>query len=190
MPYKFGEDIDYSIDLLKFSDKDDIQSFSCGNEKLDFYIKSEIFSETELDLSDGLHFKVCISGTNKIIVFFSLANSGIIHQLDNYIHLLPAIKIDVFAIDKEFQKMHFNIESKESKNPDDHYYFSDQIMGEVVKHCRNVGETQTLVDYILIYADKKAHRFYQRNLFADYQPFMQREQSQEINALIPMYMQL
>lgn len=63
-------------------------------------------------------------------------------------------------------------------------------MGEVVKHCRNVGETQTLVDYILIYADKKARRFYQRNLFADYQPFMQREQSQEINALMPMYMQL
>ncbi len=54
----YGEDIKYSIGLLSFEDRGRIQSFSCGNESLDRYIKTEIFSSGELDCSDGLHFKV------------------------------------------------------------------------------------------------------------------------------------
>lgn len=190
MIFEYGEDIEYSIGVLEYSDKSDIQEFDCGNEIINSYIRAEIFGETELLLTDGLHFKVCISGTNKIIGFFSLASSGIVHKMDNYLHMIPAIKIDVFAIDKNYQKIHFNKESKQSINNGEHYYFSDQILMEVVRHCREIDTKFALVDYIVLYAAKNAVHFYERNFFGSLEPYMLNEQNMEINSNIPMCMAL
>ena len=46
------------------------------------------------------------------------------------------------------------------------------------------------MDFILLYADEKAYRYYERNGFLGYSEFMIRENNQEINSNIPMYMQL
>lgn len=104
--------------------------------------------------------------------------------------ILPAIKIDVFAVDLNYQKMHYNKVSEDDPDPDNHFYFSDCIMGEVIQHCYEISERYALVDYILLYADKKAYRFYQRNLFINFESFMEKEKNMEINENIPMYMKL
>ena len=57
----YGKDVKFKIGLLKFEDKETIQSFSCDNDVLDRYIKNEIFDEASLNTSDGLHFKVYIN---------------------------------------------------------------------------------------------------------------------------------
>lgn len=111
-------------------------------------------------------------------------------SLSNYTHVLPAIKIDVFAIDVKYQKLHYNEESEQSENPDEHYYFNDDVMGTVICYCKNVNEMYALVKYIVLYADKNAERFYRRNHFGDYREFMVKENNQEIRANIPMYMEL
>lgn len=54
----YGDEVEYSVGLLEYSDRDAIQSFTCGNERLDAYIKAEIFKDGELDTADGRHFKV------------------------------------------------------------------------------------------------------------------------------------
>ncbi|MCR5218146.1 hypothetical protein [Treponema sp.] len=190
MSYKYGEEVLYKIRLLKFSDKKNIQDFSCGNECIDNYVKNEIFSDSELNTEDGLHFIVYIKKTKKIIGFFSLAASGIIHKVDNYVKILPAIKIDIFAIDVNFQKMHFDKDSKAESNPDNHFYFSDKIMGEVIKRCQSISEKHLKARFIVLYADKKALRFYKRNKFANLEKFMEPEKNQEVKNLTPMYMEL
>ena len=43
---------------------------------------------------------------------------------------------------------------------------------------------------LLTPADKKAYRFYQRNLFLDFETYMEQERNMEINENIPMYMKL
>ena len=86
--------------------------------------------------------------------------------------------------------MHYNAESENASNRDEHYYFSDDIIGNVISHCREISEEKALADYIVLYADKKAYRYYERNGFHDYSDYMVKENNQEISKNIPMYMEL
>ncbi|MCQ2548500.1 MAG: hypothetical protein MJ134_00530 [Lachnospiraceae bacterium] len=186
----YGENIEYKYDLIKPEDINLIQAFSCGNENLDRYIQKELIINNDVDTTDGLPYKVVDLNTNEIIGIFSLAASGIIHRQGNYVHVLPAIKIDIFAINTKYQKIHMDAISEASSDPDDHFYFSDAILCEAIKICVKLSEEKIAVKYILLYADKKAKRFYQRNLFHDFADFMEKEQNMEINKNEPMYLPL
>lgn len=188
--YIYGKEVDYEFALLEASDRHKLKSFSCGNKKLDKFITEDIIPESSVINEDGLIFKAEDTKKHKIIAIISLAANGIIFKETNYMKILPAIKIDVFAVDKEYQKMHYNKESEQDPNSDNHFYLSDCIMAEVIRHCNEISESYVLVDYILLYADKKAYRFYQRNLFLDFESFMEKENNMEINDNIPMYMKL
>lgn len=186
----YGEEIDFSIKLLKFKDKKLIQKFDCGNDSLNSYIKLEIFDEDSLNTDDGLHFKVVNNTTKDIIGFFSLAASGVYEKCDNYIKVHPAIKIDVFAIDKRFQKLHFDKNSEQSTLDTDKFYFSDLILTEVVKKIRYINENHASVDFIILYSAKNKVHFYKRNLFLEFTEYMKNEFNTEISNNIPMYMEL
>lgn len=190
MSYVYGEEIDYEKSLLEQEDKESLQNFSCGNIKLDKIIHQELINDYGVDESDGLIFKVVDNKTSEIIAIVSLASSGIIHEETNYSKLLPAVKIDIFAVDVKYQKMHYNKMSEEAENPEDHFYFSDSIMCSFLEHCYEITEKYALVQYVTLYADKKAYRFYERNGFSDFKSFMKEEHNQEINKNIPMYLKL
>ena len=188
--YKYGKEVKFALKLLEYYDKEEVEKFSCGNKRLDDYIHQEIFCGNEVLNEDGLIFKVEDMENETIIALVSLAASGLIFTQTNYMKLLPAIKIDVFAVDVKYQKMHYDEESENANNPDDHYYLSDCIMAEVIKHCNQISEEKALVDYVLLYADKHARRFYDRNLFSEFKTYMKKENIMEINRNIPMYMKL
>ena len=190
MDYKYGEEIAYEYSLIEPGDMNALRAFSCGNENLDRFIHEELIVDGEVNVEDGLPFKVENKVTREIIGVVSIATSGIIFQVDNYTHVLPAIKIDVFAIDIKYQKMHYNEESERESNRDNHYYFSDDIMGTFIRHCQDIAENKAVAHYIVLYADKKAKRFYERNLFEDFGPYMVKEQNMEIEANDPMYMKI
>lgn len=82
------------------------------------------------------------------------------------------------------------MESEHAEDANEHYYFSDDIMGTIIAHCRKIAEEKALADFIVLYADQKAYRYYERNGFKNYSEFMTKERNQEINKNIPMYMQL
>ncbi len=190
MNYKYGKEISYDYHLIKPGDYNALQAFSCNNINLDRYIHNELIIGDEINTDSGLPFKVEDTATRKIIGVVSLAASGIIFKVDNHTQVLPSIKIDVFAIDKKYQKLHYDLESEQSNIPDEHYYFSDDVMGTFIKHCRNISEQQAVAHYIVLYADKKAKRFYTRNLFSDFSEFMIKEKNMEIEANDPMYMEI
>lgn len=190
MRYKYGEEISYEYCLIKPEDYYLLQAFSCGNERLDNFIHDELIRDGEVNIEDGLPFKVVNEDTGEIIGVVSLATSGIIYQVDNYIHVLPAIKIDVFAIDTKYQKLHYDADSEKEVDSNLHYYFSDRVMGSFIEHCQDIAEQKALAKYIVLYADKKAKRFYERNLFEDFAKFMVKEQNMEIEANDPMYMEI
>lgn len=188
--YKYGEEISYDFNLLKVEDYNDLQPFTCGNTKLDSHIHNNVIQNGEIVDEDGLYYVFRDLSTGKIIAVVSLAASGIIFEATNYMHILPAIKIDVLAVDKAYQKMHYDVSSELAQDPDEHYYFSDDIMGTILQHCRNIAEQTLLANFIVLYADKKAYRYYVRNGFLDYSEFMVKEHNQEINENIPMYMNI
>lgn len=187
---RYGEEISYDFKLLKVEDYNDLQPFTCGNEKLDLHIHRDVIREGQIVDEDGLYFVCRDLSTKKIIAIVSLATSGVVYEMTNYMHILPAIKIDVLAVDVEYQKMHYDYRSESSEDKDEHYYFSDDIMSTILQHCREISEEKALANFIILYDDKKAYRYYQRNGFLDYKEFMIKERNQEIHENIPMYMML
>lgn len=97
--YKYGEEISYDFNLLKVEDYDDLQLFTCGNSKLDAHIQKCVVQNEEIVDEDGLYFVFRDLSNNKIIAIVSLATSGIVYTVTNYMHVLPAIKIDVLAVE-------------------------------------------------------------------------------------------
>lgn len=190
MKYLYGDEVEYKYDLIEPEDSEKLRVFSCGNQKLDAYIQEKLITDGKVDTEDGLPFKVWDVNTGEIFAVFSLAASGIVWRIDNYTHILPAIKIDILAVDIKYQKMHMDSYSMESDNSDDHYYLSDSIMCEIIKHCRDIAEKKAAAKYIILYADKKAKRFYERNMFNDFIEFMEQENNMEIVKNDPMYMEL
>ena len=143
---------------------------------------TEIFEEKE---PQGLHFMVTNNSNGDVIAFVSLATSGIVFETGVHVEVLPSIKIDVIAVDKKYQKMPYYEDMGE-----DHCYLSDLIMSSVISHIRTIDEEYALVDYIVLYADKNAERYYERNGFGHYSEYMIKENKMETNENIPMYMAL
>lgn len=188
--YKYGEEIDYSISLLNVTDSIKLKEFDCDNFKLNYYIHNEIIVNGQVKNEDGLIFKFVDDKKDKIIAVVSLAASAIIHTETNYMELLPSAKIDVFAIDKSYQKLHYDNESETAIDRENHYYFSDCILAEVIRHCVEISEKSILVNFILLYANREKIRFYERNGFLEFEEYMEKENKAEINADLPMYMKL
>ena len=180
---RYGKDIDYSdLIIIQPEDREELQAFYCGNKILDNYIHNEIFEGVD---PQGLHFMVKNTANNDIIAFISLATSGIVFETGIHVEVLPSIKIDVIAVDKKYQKMPYYEDMG-----DDHCYLSDLIMSSVISHIRKIDEEYALVDYIVLYADKDAERYYERNGFGHYSEYMKKESKMETNDNIPMYMAL
>ena len=185
----YGEKIQYECDLVKPEDYDKLQAFSCGNEKLDNFIHNELITEKDIN-DDGLPFKYTDKANGDICAIVSLAASGITFKVGPHTQVLPAVKIDVFAVDKNYQKLHMDEISEKAEDKDEHIYFADEIMANVLKHCRNMSEKMLMIKYVILYADKNALRFYERNLFEHFLKFMEKENNMEINKNYPMYMKL
>lgn len=188
--YKYGEAVSYRFELLRADDYDDLQLFQCGNEKLNNHIKSGVIQNDMIIDKDGLYFKFTDCKRETILGIASLATSGVLVKVGGYSHILPAIKIDIFAIDRGYQKLHYDAESENASQKDEHYYFSDDVLGNVVQHCKKIAEQYAYADYIVVYADKNAYRFYERNGFCDFNEYMMKEQNAEISENIPMYLDL
>ncbi len=126
------------------------------------HIHTGIIQHGEIVDEDGLYFVFRDVDTEKIIGVASLAASGIIFEQTNFMHVLPAVKIDVLAVDVDYQKMHYDRASEASDPPEDHYYFSDEIMGEIVRHCRALSETKALAEFIVLLCRCKASSLYKK----------------------------
>lgn len=186
----YGENIHYECDLIKPEDYDKLQAFSCKNKQLDKFIHNELIMDGNIYDDDGLPFKYIDKVSGDICAIVSLAASGITFKEGMYTHVLPAVKIDVFAVDEKYQKLHMDKESEQSENKDDHIYFADEIMADVLKRCRNISESMMMIKYVILYADINALRFYERNFFESFSEFMEKENNMEINKNYPMYMEL
>lgn len=185
--YKFGEEISYSWRRIKIEDKKELSEFRCENKNLDKLINKDIVDNTMSLANDASYYIFKNNDNGQIIAIVGLTMSGILHEQQRYRNLLPAIKIDILAVDHKYQKLHYDVESLEAN---DHYYLSDDILGQIIKYCREISEKYILAEYILLYADKNAIRYYERNGFSTFEEFMSEEYNMYINENVPMYMDI
>ena len=53
--------------------------------------------------------------------------------------------------------------------------YADDIMADVLKRCRDMSEKMLMIKYVILYADVKALRFYERNFFMNSSKYMEKK---------------
>lgn len=154
--------------------------FTCGNSFIDKYFHEKAKNDTNICYAyRELHL-------NKIIGLASICCSGINLNDAHLTSLLPAFKIDYFAIATSFQNILYSPMSDET----DHFYLSDLFLSKMVSEIRQLSQNAVGASYIILYSVQDARHFYKRNLFKEFQPFMKPENNRIIDDCIPMFLEL
>lgn len=175
-----GEDIQFDILPYTKDYENAVRLFDCGNEVLNNYL----FEKAANDFN-AVTYLVVNRDNGEVIGFISLACSGIQYIADDECLrvTLPAIEIKYFAILNTLHKLVYD-------DMDEHFYFSDMVLCEVLKKCRYISDEIVGAKYIILYSVEDAVHFYERNLFKTYTEFMSQDKIRYLNGCIPMYMEL
>lgn len=176
---KYGKDIEKQTLLLTEKYKDFVQSFNCGNEVMDNYLKDKAIDDPQattfitIDVED-----------QTIIGYYTLSCSGLVltHGYDK-ITVYPAVEIKMFAIDEKYQHLPYS-------DDEDYGNLSSMLFSDVIGHIYQFTDEQCGADKILLHSVPDAHNFYLRSGFSDYEEFMKPSTSLFTDGCIPMYMDL
>lgn len=156
-------------------------SITCGKAEIDRYFHEDAQYDTN---------NVCYAYLNRkngdVIGLATLSCSGININSHNLIELIPAMKIDYFAVSEQYQDIELTGES----DPKEHYYVSDAFLSELIKAAREISESYIGATHIILYSVEDAVHFYERNLFAGFEEYMKPEQYRYLEGCKPMYMPL
>ncbi|MDE5768189.1 MAG: hypothetical protein K2H82_02270 [Oscillospiraceae bacterium] len=174
----YGENIKLSMGkLLAEEDKIIIQSFDCGNEVINSYLKEHADQDPQ-----STTFVIYDLEKNLVVSYYSLSCSGFVLNLNSHITIYPAVEIKMFAVDEKYKHMLFS--------QDDEFTLSDYIFSHVIAKIYDFTEKTCGADKIILYAVPQAENFYIKNGFTRFQNFMLQSESKFLDGCIPMYMDL
>ena len=174
----YGENIKLSVSkLLAEEDKAIVQSFDCGNEVINSYLKKYAYQDPQ-----SATFVIYDLEKNFVVSYYSLSCSGFVLNLNSHITIYPAVEIKMFAVDDNYKHVLFS--------PDDKFTLSDYIFSNVIAKIYDFTEKTCGADKIILYAVPQAENFYIKNGFTRFQDFMLQSESKFLDGCIPMYMDL
>lgn len=181
MMKQYGNQINLS-DAIKMteSQKDIVQTFNCGNEVINEYLKTKACDDPQT-----VTFIVKDQENDMVICYYSLSCSGLIleHGHANKITVYPAVEIKMFAIDEKYQHLPYSEDADEGN-------LSDMLFSDIISYIYDFTDNQCGADKIILYSVPNAKNFYQRNGFCEFQEFMKPSTSWFTDGCIPMYMDL
>lgn len=173
--YDYGREVKY--DILKESSIDIslIEDFSCGNEQIDIEIKNRIIN--------GISEYVVDTESNKLIAYINYEASGLFlkHQKEQITK--SALKINLFALDEEYQHLVYD-------EYDEDFKLSDKVFCDFLKRFRDISDNTLFFEYIILYSVPKAVSFYQRNGFKSFVEYMDKEKYRFLDGCTPMYIEI
>ena len=152
--------------------------FTCGQEPIDRYFHTR----AACDMQNVFYAYRCGEDVAGIA---AVCCAGI--HLDNAdrIQLIPAVKIDYFAVAETYQHTPYPGTEQE-----DRFLVSDAFLCELIQAIRRISETAVGATHIVLYAVPTARHFYERNFFSDFAEFMKPENYAYLDGCVPMYMSL
>lgn len=154
--------------------------FTCGKSEIDKYFHESAGRDPQ---------NVCYVYRNKsngdIVGLATLCCSGIIMNDPVLVQLVPAIKIDYFAVSVDYQDLMFP-----GSEPGEHFHFSDAFFSELLLCAANISQDTVGANFVILYAVEDAVYFYKRNLFNEFKEYMKREQYRYLDGCVPMFMRL
>ena len=177
---RYGQEIKKSSLRLTIEEKESVQSFNCGNEVINDYLKNKACDDTQ-----AVTFIVKDMDSSEVICYYSLSCSGLIleHGHANKITVYPAVEIKMFAIDEKYQHLPYSEDADEGN-------LSDMLFSDVISYIYDFTDNQCGADKIILYSVPDARSFYIRNGFCEFREFMKPSESWFTDDCEPMYMDM
>lgn len=177
-----GKDIEISRVPLSADNASIVSGFCCGADGVDLsdYLCNEALNDNECVTY------LYLSNDKRPIAFFSLACTALVHKLgdpaSSITKYAPAILIDKFAVDENFQGMPYDESSG--------FTLSQIIFADVINLIMGIAASIIGAKYIVLFSNQHAHHFYLKCCFEDFSEYMDKPSDPRIDDCIPMYYQL
>ena len=169
---------DFYMEAVSEDSASIFSDFSCGNDEIDRYFREQAKGDRQ---------KVCYAyrcrHDKNVVGLATLCCSGINIDSYNLVQLMPAMKIDYFAVSEKYQDMPFP-----DSNPDDHFFVSDAFLSELINEAHNISTNCIGASCIILYSVPDAVHFYERNEFEQFRNYMKPENSRYLEGCEPMYL--
>ena len=186
--YDYGCDVRLRIEKMALSAKELIDNFNCGNDNINGLVQMDSFDPhtvTYLYIDDS---------TETLVAYVSIACSGILVDdaslgcddvsFTSESSIMPAIEIEYFAIDQEYQRLQFE-ENSDSKLTLSYYIFMDML-----ECIRDISENVVGARAVVLYAVPDAVHFYQKCGFSTLPDMLSGRTDDFIDGCVPMYIYL
>lgn len=189
-----GKDVNYRTVILDEENINSTNLFDCGNSAINSFLKFNA-----LESSDNNEAKTYIflnELENKVIGFFSLRCSAIycdisVSKEDNKSNTdggrtinFPAIEIDYFAIDIEYQGLKYD-----EIDDDELFTLSDALFGDILGICLEVSKIIAF-KFLILYSVPNAINFYKKHNFKEFYIFMNRINNMHVEDCMPMFLEI
>lgn len=175
---KFGNSIEVDYQYLSNDNKDLLNSFSCGNEVIDEYIKKYCLN----DYSSVTH--IIVNSVNKeIICVYTLCCSSMILESYSKHYPTPAVELKFFAVDKKYQDMPYS-EDKEDG------CLSNVLLSEVTRLVMDFTDDYCGANLLVVYSTDEGVPFYKKNGFRDFPEIAWRDDSRFLDGCTPLFLTL
>lgn len=165
------------IEVISESDKGILEGFDCDKDELNQYFKQNAINGADV-------VTYCLyeenEGRKSVVALASLSCTGIIIESKSKFYIYPAVEIKAFAVDKEYQHLEIDKDTKWSD------YAMDIVIGkiyEIVENCCGAS-------HIVLYSVPEAIGFYRRCGFKPFEELMWRNSDRYLEGCEGMYMQL
>jgi len=186
--YEFGCDVSLRIEKMTTSAIKLIDDFDCGNENINSLIRtdrSEPHTVTYLYIDNA---------EESLVAYVSIACSGIIVDNSEFdgddavitpeSSIMPAIEIEYYAIDQEYQSLQFEA-GGDAKSTLSYYIFMDMI-----ERIREISVSIVGARAIVLYAVPDAVHFYQKCGLRELPPGLSGRTDSFVNRCVPMFIYL
>lgn len=177
-PEVYGKDIKVTYELVTPEKSSKLQNVQCGNEALDEYIAEHCGFDFGMVATLILN-----SDNNDVIGVYSLSASSMIYESHKKHYEIPAIEIEIFAINKKYQDIPY------SKNKEDGC-LSNNILSDLCCSILEFTDNVCGANFIKLYSTPDALDFYKRNGFVEFPEEMWRNDKRFLDGCTPLYMKI
>lgn len=189
-----GRDIEYKTVILDEENINTTTLFNCGNFVINEFLKFKALESSNRNESKTYIFLNELE--NKVIGFFSLKCSAIycdisINREENETNVegrrtinFPAIEIDYFAIDEEYQGLKYD-----ETEDDEPFNLSDALFGDILGVCLEVSKIIAF-KFLILYSVPDAVNFYKKHNFEEFYKFMNKMNNMHVEECIPMFIEI
>lgn len=170
---------DFCMEVVSEESASIFSLFSCGNEGIDEYFRCMAAHDPQ---------NVCYVYMNKangdIVGAAAVCCSGINVGNENAVQLIPAVKVEYFAVAEKYHRVKFP-----GTDDDEIFHISDAFLCELICEIRRIAAEYVGAQFLILYSVPSAVKFYKRNALEEFEKFMRPEQQRMHTDCIPMYMQ-